>query len=408
MQYFRLVIIIGMSLFLSGCIGVAKFDENGFENITFNLNCTQGCNLNITMDNGTVWQKVNQLVELVNHTDNMTIDSDFTFVTGNMSVFELDIRSPNSLTFDIGKYTLSAEDFVFPGVPMVLTNVSVGIRRQIVSDSDFQVRHNLSNGTAYLSVFNPSRTPLSKSSINGINSDRTGFTLIKSNSLAIEPNIFELQNNGGFWDIIQGPMKPNNDSPFIGKSIRIGFYDNFTVDENLSIISFNNKTYIMTINQTAGVNISSDLVVEGNLIYNEIFGELYFAENGDLNITINTINTYENITNLLIGYTNSVQTSDSKFIIQENGTYFTSFNGALIDGSTSDYGISLFVNEQEQNRTHAHMTTVTSSRYTNFGGQGTFLAVEGDIISLRVQDESNPASDADFNNIDFIIRRIGK
>lgn len=108
------------------------------------------------------------------------------------------------------------------------------------------------------------------------------------------------------------------------------------------------------------------------------------------------------------GYNSSIGLGSSKFIIQEDGTYFGSYTGSMKDGSNSDFGLAIFVNNQEQNRTHAHFTTLTSNRYTNFAGQGTFSAVEGDVINLRVQDESNPASDADFNNINFIIRRIGK
>lgn len=354
---------------------------------------------NVTILNDSVWKDVNGTVTLRQPASILNITSGILFLSGNASVFELDIRNPASLTFDSGQFSLSAQDFIFQ---------TGGVRRQIVSDSDFAAIHNLSNGTSYLSVQNPSKTPLSKASINGVNSDNTGFSFVKSNSLAVEPNIFEVQNNGGYWDFIQGPMKPNLQAPFIGKEIRIGFYDNFILDENLSIIEFVNKTYYLTINHTKGVIVNSNLTVEGDLLYNEIFGELFFPENGDLNITINTLFTYMNITPLTDGYVNSITLSSSTFIIQQNGTYFGSFDGALIDGSASDYGVSIFVNEVEQERTHAHMTTVTSSRYTNFGGQGTFSAIEGDVINLRVQDESSPARDADFNNLDFIVRRIGK
>lgn len=345
-----------------------------------------------------VWQTAGGVVGLIAPTSIINMTTNVVFISGNTSTNSVDIRSGNSLTFDQGQFTMSAGDFIF------LTN---GTRRQIQVDTDFLATNNLSQGTSYLSIINPSKTPLAKAAFALVNSDITGAILLKSNSLAVEPNVFEFQNNAGNFQMINGPMKLGVGMPFLGGEIMFGWYDNFTLDENLSIVSFNNKTFLMTLNQTKGVTIDGDLTIEGNFLFNEIFGELYFPENGDLNIEISSTFTYMNITNLTNGYSSSLTLDSSTIVIQQPGTYFTSFTGALIDGSSSDYGISVFVNGVEQNRTHAHFTTVTSGRYSNFAGQGTFSAVEGDIINLRVQDEDNPASDADFNNINFIVRRIG-
>ena len=341
-----------------------------------------------------IWQQVGQITSLINPTDFMNIN------TTNLTVFDLDIASGGSLSW-LGRQVIMSAS-VEP-CPLCGPNIS---RNQVSLDADFQVRYALINGTTFLTGRNLDSGNESRSNVLAINDLGTtiGFSKISSGN-SIIPNRGELINAINGMDIMDGPHSPDIPIP-PSDQIRIGFWGDLHFREDLSWGPFENKSFNVVF-RLLNTTFITPVIFNDTVKYDEIFGEFYFPENGDLNISISTINTYENITGLIDGYNSSIQLSNSTFIVEENGRYFGSYSGALKDTANSDYGIDIFVNGVVQDRTHAHMTTGTATSYASFMGQGTFQAIKGDIVNLMVKDEQSPATDAEFNNINFIIRRIG-
>lgn len=352
-----------------------------------------------------VWQTSGGIVSLISPASIVNVTSSIFFISGNASVFDMDIRSPSSLTFDLGKYKLSAEDFVFPAMSKLGMNIT-GSRRQIVSDSDFQVRHNLSNSTAFFSVFNPGVGSLSKASLSIVNDITVGAALTKSSDEFSDPDVFEFNNNGGNFDIILGPLVPIPNQPVPAGEIRIGFYDFFTLTSDLGIEEFVGKKYYITINDTQGVTINADLIVNGTLFANNIYGSISFFDPTNGNTSLSVVGQYENVHGFMPEFSNEVTNT--------NGTYLTVLHDGIYRAEASYtfssqsglYSYALGVNDVEQNLTFQD-ESVQSTKTTSNSVQGVFSLSAGDNVSLMVADLNNPVKDVDVIRANIFINRLG-
>lgn len=343
---------------------------------------------NITILNDSVWQENNSIVSLRQAASLLNITSDLMFVSGNVSVFDLDIRSPNSLTFDFGAYKISAENFTFPALSKLGMNIT-GSRRQIVSDSDFQVRHILTNSTAFLSIFNPGVGEFSKASLSIVNDITVGAALTKSSDTFSDPDVFEFNNNGGNFDIIVGAISPTFNQPVRAGEIRIGFYDNFTLTPDLGIKEFVGKDFYLRINHTEGVIIDSNLTVNGTITGQNIVGEMFFPPNGIQIISPTGTGDFM-VVEMESGFSNGVFYTTNTLNINRDGTYFSSYTCSVSPLSNRDIQAKVFVNGVDINRTSSQLNINSNNRIISMSGQGYLEGLSiNDEVDLRMANLDN-------------------
>jgi hypothetical protein len=275
---------------------------DNFERICFLLSNSEFC-FNSTTSTGKLWKLVGGEVQLQNPS-NVTMDGNVNiteelFVGGIASVFDLNIRSPGSLTFgDPGFATMSATDLsVF------------GLNRTIIStDGDFGIIRaaNQTVGFGVQNFDNGSRSGVSLSlQTDGV----THLNILKQSGGNEIPYAGYIGNEEGDINL----MTTNG-------SILFALYDNFPLLPDLSLDDPINKTVIMDINKN---NIS---IFANNTLNSTIF----YIDRSTRNIGINAINATHTLTVNGTTKLNGVLNINSNPIIEVG---FLDFDNASVPAS---------------------------------------------------------------------------
>ncbi len=331
MRYYS-VLVVFLCLFLSGCIGVSVFDENGFENITFKINSSafniSGGTTNISLLTGArddtslhtvritdndvlriaiepfsvndgIWERSAGIVNLTVPATLVNITADEVFISGNLSVNEITIRSNDSIFFFTDHLVkISAAD---EPCPICGPNIS---RRQLETDADFQSEYANINGTTFLTGQNLDLGPLSRTNVGSVNDAGLFFGFTKKSFGAEKPAEGQLINAGGDFTIMNGPTDPFFSFLPDSDTLKLGFWGGITFRQDLSWQAITNQSFNIvlhrqntTFNKPVIFNASviSNLTVEGTLFANDVYGYSAFFDPFNGNITFTGIGVFTNV-----------------------------------------------------------------------------------------------------------------
>ena len=167
-------------------------------------------------------------------------------------------------------------------------------------------------------------------------------------------------------------------------------------------------------NSTTGVTIDSNvairenLKVDGNILGNQIYGEMYFLnEVTPTTITIADANTYYQITSLLAGKLNGFTVTDSNLTAKVAGTYKLDYHVSFSGGSGNVFELTAGINHEEQTNCEGLRKIGTGGDVGNMGGTCFITVNVGDDVTILIEDETTPTTNARIYSTNINLVRIG-
>jgi hypothetical protein len=152
------------------------------------------------------------------------------------------------------------------------------------------------------------------------------------------------------------------------------------------------------------VTIESDLDVTNNFTGNQIYGEAWGHEIGD--VTISSSGVYYNITNLTGGELNGFTHSSGVLTPQVAGLYHIVSNFAFSGATTNEYHLGLIVNGVQQDKCHTQRKLGTGGDVGSAGFTCFYRLSSGDAVTLGIEN-AGAANDATIHDVDLNLVRIG-
>jgi len=128
------------------------------------------------------------------------------------------------------------------------------------------------------------------------------------------------------------------------------------------------------------------------LVVDKVFGEAWTHEEAGIVLPIAEADTYYTV-DLNAGQLNGFAFQDNNLIAQHNGTYLINFSISFGGGGNNEYGIVAFVNETKQDNCYVHRKLGAAGDVGAAGDNCIIDINAGQYLTLRVEDETDPASD---------------
>ena len=158
-------------------------------------------------------------------------------------------------------------------------------------------------------------------------------------------------------------------------------------------------------------NVTGNIVIEGNLTGTFFFGGMFTDDVAGIMISIPALNTPVNITN----YTSAEELNGFEFngpenetlIAKEPGFYKADYSISFTGGANEQYRFELARNGAVVPGSESTITVGSGGTVWSVAGTSLVRMNEDDILTLRVQQESNPIKDITYFTSSVNIVRVG-
>ncbi len=233
----KILLLLAALLLLSGCTSdIIIFDSTNTSNIS-------------------LWEinNVSGFLEPVSFNDNMTV-----------RVFDLIIESPNSLI--IGGIQNGTPFATISATEQFLSTANVSVKTVLITQNVVAIDD--LDGTKFFSNINLNNNPNSSAIVGASDGAGNGMIMQKFNSNNTEPYKGVLASLNGNMEILTTFGNAGESSG--PNKINIGFYKNLTVLEGAFLIGYNERDYVLTMNETL-LNIHKPAYFHDYTIYNQSF-----------------------------------------------------------------------------------------------------------------------------------------
>lgn len=164
---------------------------------------------------------------------------------------------------------------------------------------------------------------------------------------------------------------------------------------------------------TGKLFVLGDLAVQNNFTGNQIYGEMWFHNDTNLNVTaIGSAGVWYNISALQGSQNTNNQTlngfsfSNGSLISQVTGLYQSNYCISGTTGNSNRYHFALAINEVIQLNTEQHSRTTSGGDSREACGTGFISLTEGQYVTLMVLNDDT-ANDISINSVNVNLMRIG-
>jgi len=156
------------------------------------------------------------------------------------------------------------------------------------------------------------------------------------------------------------------------------------------------------------------MLFQGDAVYSLFFsevgqtttGEMYLYNSTGYLFPIPSHSIYYNLSNLTQGELYNVNFSDGYLIINEPGLYSVDYSISFSGGANNVYGIAIYHNENNARDCYTRRKLGAGGDVGNAGGTCTLNMTKTDYINMRLEDETNPATNISIVSVNINLDKI--